>query len=173
MPETTLVATTAFLVATYAAALVVAAVWDAWKFRIPNILPAALLVAFVPAALVGPQPVEWTWHLGMGVAVFLVGALLFARGLLGGGDVKLAAACALWMGPTLPTFLVFMMILGGAITVVLLALRYGLMVAKLYVPQLQEMPLPKILTCGEGVPYGIAIAGAGLWMAPRLPLLAG
>jgi prepilin peptidase CpaA len=163
---------TAFMFGLYTAPLVIAAVWDAWKFRIPNILPMVIAAAFIPAALLSPQPIEWAWHLGMGLVMLVAGALLFARGLAGGGDVKLAAACALWMGPLLPGFLVFMTILGGVVVLVLLALRYSLAMVMLFVP-MPDITLPRILLRGEGVPYGIAIAGAGLWMAPQVPMLAG
>ena len=35
-------------------------------------------------------------------AVFVAGAVLFSRGLIGGGDVKLLAAASLWAGPPPP-----------------------------------------------------------------------
>ena len=47
-------------------------------------------------------------------AVFIVGALLFSRGLIGGGDVKLLAAATLWAGPAATvSLLVVTSLLGG------------------------------------------------------------
>jgi prepilin peptidase CpaA len=138
------------------------------KFRIPNLLTILLAVSFVPAALLTPLPVDWAWHLGAAALVFAGGALCFALGWLGGGDVKLAAAVALWLGPATPQFLLVMAIAGGAVTLaILVARRLAMGVAVMR----GGMGLPRLLTVGEGVPYGLAIAGGGLVMATRLPLL--
>ena len=95
-------------------------------------------------------------------AVFLVGALLFSRGLIGGGDVKLLAAATLWAGPggTAP-LLVLTGLLGGVLSLLLLTPIGALIAAA----------RPALL-CPEGaaahkaspllVPYGVAIAAAAL-----------
>jgi prepilin peptidase CpaA len=87
-------------------------------------------------------------QLALGACVFALFAFLFAMGWMGGGDVKLLAAIALW----LPLFavaklLVIMAILGGVLTLAVLAIHH----------------LRNLKTNPE-VPYGVAIAGAGLWV---------
>ena len=54
--------------------------------------------------------------------VFVAGALLFSRGLIGGGDVKLLTAATLWAGPGLtPALLIVTALLGGLLTLALLS----------------------------------------------------
>ena len=87
-------------------------------------------------------------------AVFLAGALLFSRGLMGGGDVKLLAAATLWAGPGgTPALLVVTAVLGGVLSLVLLssaALRTAFAPAAV-------IPVSRV-----PVPYGVAIAAAAL-----------
>ncbi|EKV28668.1 Type IV prepilin peptidase TadV/CpaA [Caenispirillum salinarum AK4] len=157
------------LPAIFAAPLIVAAIWDGMKYRIPNLLTVLLAASFVPAALLAPQPVDWAWHLGAAALVFGGGAACFAMGWLGGGDVKLAAAVALWLGPLTPVFLLAMAVAGGVVALVVLGVRR--LVARLGGGRSTGAPLPRLLTAGEGVPYGLAIAAGGLVMAWRLPLV--
>jgi prepilin peptidase CpaA len=78
--------------------------------------------------------------------VFLLLALAFYAGMMGGGDVKLAAALVLWFSPVNTVrFLVIMSIAGGVVTVVFLALHRVR----------RKGGRPKI-------PYGVAIAVGGL-----------
>jgi len=78
--------------------------------------------------------------------VFVLLAAAFYAGMMGGGDVKLAAALALWFSPaTTITFLIWMSIGGGVLTAVVLVLH-----------RLKKKPgKPE-------VPYGVAIAFGGL-----------
>ena len=128
--------------------LVVAAVIDVRTFTISNWLNAAVaLLAPLYWLSVGLDP--WPGmaiQLALGVGVFALFALAFATGMMGGGDVKLAAALALWFPPgaTLK-FLVLMSIAGGVLTVLVLAVHR--------------------LRRREGtpeIPYGVAIAFGGL-----------
>ncbi len=128
--------------------LVVAAVIDTRTFTISNKLNATVaLLAPVYWLAVGLDP--WPGmaiQIGVAIGVFLLFALAFAVGMMGGGDVKLAAALALWfpLGATIK-FLVLMSVAGGVLTVlVLIAHR---------------------LRGREGrpeIPYGVAIAFGGL-----------
>jgi prepilin peptidase CpaA len=93
---------------------------------------------------------------GCAAAVFVAGALLFSRGLIGGGDVKLLSAATLWAGPSLtPALLFATALLGGLLTILLL------------VPLAMRTMFPPA-DAGAGaakpgsVPYGIAIAAAAL-----------
>ena len=95
--------------------------------------------------------------------MLVVTFMFFARGWIGGGDAKLAAATALWLGfDQLLDYLIYASLFGGVLT--LLILRFRL------------MPLPALLADQEwvkrlhrmdaGVPYGIALAVAALWVYP-------
>jgi prepilin peptidase CpaA len=93
-------------------------------------------------------------QVGMAFAVFAVFALLFALGLMGGGDVKLLGALALWLPwQEMSKLLVIMAIVGGVITVTTL----------LYHRLRRREGQPE-------VPYGVAIAHAGLWVLGELNL---
>ena len=66
-----------------------AAISDMWNRRIPNTIPLLLAAAFPIAVAVIGLPPNLPFHfLGAGF-VLAIGVLLFHRGLLGGGDVKL------------------------------------------------------------------------------------
>jgi prepilin peptidase CpaA len=84
---------------------------------------------------------------------------LFALRWIGGGDAKLAAATTLWLGfgLTLP-YLAYTALLGGVLTLAILLLR-RLPLAGLE----QKMPwLARLHDRKQGVPYGVAMAIAGL-----------
>lgn len=110
------------LLCALAIALVVAAVTDFKRREIDNWLTLAI-------ALVAP--LYWwasdlsLWpgvaiQLGMGVAAFAIGALLFALRQMGGGDVKLIAALGLWFQPqTLLVLLLAMVLLGWVLSLVM------------------------------------------------------
>ena len=144
---------------------------DLRQFRIPNRVPLLLLAGFVPAALVaGLDWQDWLIHLGVALAFFVLGALLFARGVWGGGDAKLLPAVALWIGVAgLPRFLVIMALAGGALAVLALLSR-----------RIALGPIGPLRAWGQRlaesghVPYGVAMAVGGLdwWAAVMLsPLL--
>ena len=136
------------LLALLALILVVAAAIDVRTFTISNRLNLAVALL---------APLYW-WSIALpvwpGVAVqialaggvFLLLALAFSAGMMGGGDVKLAAALALWFPPVSTLrFLIIMSIAGGLLTLAILVVHR--------------------LRKREGrpeVPYGVAIAIGGL-----------
>jgi prepilin peptidase CpaA len=91
--------------------------------------------------------------------VLVVAFGFFALGWIGGGDAKLAAATTLWLGfgLTLP-YLVYAGLLGGALTLIILALRrlpLSPMIARFaWIQRLHDRK--------SGIPYGVALAAAGL-----------
>ncbi len=100
--------------------------------------------------------------LGCAVAVFLGGALLFARGWLGGGDVKLLGAATLWAGPAgTPTLLMLTGVLGGALALFLL-MPVGNQLATAARFMLGQTSVSSERGLAMPVPYGVAIAGAAL-----------
>lgn len=137
-------------VALLAIALLVAAIGD-WRSRIiPNWLNGAIALGAIPYWVAAGLPLwpDVAVQIGVALIVFLLFALAFRLGAMGGGDVKLVAAVALWLPPlAVMKLLVIMSIAGGALTAAML-IRHR--VAK-----------------AEGrieVPYGMAIAFAGFWL---------
>jgi prepilin peptidase CpaA len=129
--------------------------------RVSLILIAGFFVLALLSGLTGPDLVS---HLGAMAVVLAVAFFCFACGWIGGGDAKLAAATALWLGfGHLFDYLVYASLLGGALT--------------LAIVQFRAMPLPPFLAGqdwaerlhreGGGVPYGIALAAAALLVYPQ------
>jgi prepilin peptidase CpaA len=139
---------THLLLALLGVILVIAAVIDVRTFTISNRLnlTVALLapVYWVAAAL--PAWPGMAVQLAGGAIVFVLLAGAFFAGMMGGGDVKLAAALALWFPPAATIkFLVLMSLAGGVLTLVLVALHR--------MRKREGRP---------GIPYGVAIAFGGL-----------
>ena len=104
--------------------LIAAAASDITRYRIPNVIVYAIVAAFAVGAIFNFAWPAIVWPVLAGVAMFLLGAGLFALGMFGGGDVKLIAAMALWTGfADLPRFLLIMSAAGGLIGLVLLLKR--------------------------------------------------
>lgn len=107
------------------------AAWcDVTGLRIPNIYPLLIAVLFVVAwaAAYGVETdifAGFVSHMAAAALVFLVTFGLFAAGVLGGGDSKLAASYSLWAGMAgLPVFLVYMSIAGALVSLAALAIRH-------------------------------------------------
>jgi prepilin peptidase CpaA len=146
------------------AASIYAAVSDAVSYTIPNRCPLAIVAAFA-AHSVGAAPAPTFYSLLTASAVFAVGLFMFARGWLGGGDVKQIAAIALWSGPQLlPLFLLASALAGGTVALVYLSpLRRWLPQPASPGPDANELPLLQ-----QPVPFGLAIAVGGTIVAARL-----
>jgi prepilin peptidase CpaA len=127
-----------------------------------------LLVAgfFALASLSGMAMTEVLFHVGAGAVVLIVSFGFFARGWIGGGDAKLAAATAVWLGfGYLTNYLVYASLLGGALTFLLIEFRLvplpGLLAGQFWAQRLHRQ--------GGDIPYGIALAGAALLVYPDTP----
>jgi prepilin peptidase CpaA len=145
--------------------LAAAAASDLAKYRIPNALSIGVAASFALAVPALPFALVLS-HAAAGVTVLVIAALCFALRLMGGGDAKLIAAAALWMGwQNLAPFLLLMAVVGGALGLLLLA-------ARRLVP---EPPRGRwwspLLARRAGVPYGVAIAAAAIAMIPHFPPL--
>jgi len=156
-------------VGAYVFALVYAGLSDFVSLRIPNWLTGGLAAIFPVAALLVGHDVHWLSHLEAGLGTFAVGAVLFSLRVMGGGDVKLFAAVALWtgLGWLLP-FVVLTTFIGGAFALVVLLLRAP--AVQLAVLSLFKR-LPPFAHEKTPIPYGVPIAIAGIMMVPHLPLL--
>ena len=113
------------LMLVFPVAMAFAAANDLFTMKIPNKISILLVAAFALAALYIAMPVETVlMHVGIGLLVLAVGFVLFSMNLLGGGDAKLMAAGALWMGPEHALFYVaYVTIFGGFLSVAILAYR--------------------------------------------------
>jgi prepilin peptidase CpaA len=131
---------------------------------IPNQVSLLLAGGFALCAILVGLPVSaLAGHLASGTLVLIIGFGMFAAGWLGGGDAKLAAAVALWLGfGSLLDFVLLASAAGGALTLVILMFR--------------GLPLPafalgwtwasRLHDRRTGVPYGIALAAAALFIYP-------
>jgi prepilin peptidase CpaA len=87
-------------------------------------------------------------QIGLATIVLLVFTGLFALGMMGGGDVKMLAAIALWMPlQAMATLIIVMALVGGLVTLV--TVIHHRMTRRIGRPE---------------IPYGVAIALAGLWV---------
>jgi prepilin peptidase CpaA len=138
---------------------------DIISYRIPNWISLALVAAFIPAALAlgAGLPVIGV-HLGVGAAALVIAMVMWALGWIGGGDAKLFAAAALWIGwPAAEIFLLVTALCGGGLSVVLLNLRSGW--ARAIVP-VGPAWMERLREPGGAVPYGVAIAAGALVAFP-------
>ena len=155
-----------FLIAlSFPAVMIVAAVSDLRTMTIPNwlvIVLGALFPAF--AVTVGIPASMIAFHLATGMAVLFATFGLFAAGWMGGGDAKLIAAAALWLGPSamLMSFMLWTSILGGCLTLAFLLARACLS------PTTGWSSVDRLLNRHSGIPYGVAIGAAGVLTTPDL-----
>jgi prepilin peptidase CpaA len=148
----------------FPAVMAFAASSDLLTMTISNRLTLVLIAGFVALAFFSGMPLyDVLTHIGAAMAVLAVTFVFFARGWIGGGDAKLAAATALWLGlDHLMAYALYASIFGGILTLAIIRFRL--------------MPLPQALAKREwvmrlhkvdgGVPYGIALAAAALLIYP-------
>lgn len=146
-------------------ALVYAGVADLTTMRIRNGLVLALLAAYVLLApLAGFTLEEIAWSAAIAAGLLIVSFVFFARGWMGGGDAKLLAVTALWLGfDHAPAFLIYTALFGGALTFAILQLRLVGLPAFL-----GDRPwIVRLQSDQTGVPYGVAITLAALVVFPQ------
>src|SRR3981081_520339 len=150
------------IIMVFAVVMAVAAFEDFRRLVIPNLLPVILCIAWPLHFAAAPSLIGALGAIGCALAVFLVGAALFARGFLGGGDVKLLTAATLWAGaagtPALPGLAGG---LGGEVRLVSLV-PFGAQLAEASRAFLAPSAISADHDAAKSVPYGVAIAGAGL-----------
>jgi len=148
--------------------LVIAAYTDIRTFRIPNLLVLAIGALGVSRLVLLGDPISAVYAVVASFLGFLIGLVLFSRRIVGGGDVKLLVATILLIRyPDLFKFFVRMGVFGALLSVAVIALRN-------YVPQFRGPRLAtQMATIRPAVPYGIAIAGAGILTLLLQPLLFG
>ncbi len=154
------------IVSVFPVLVLIAALTDATTFLIPNRLSAALAIAFAPAALLmGLSLGAIGVCLIVGLAALLAGIAMFAAGWIGGGDAKLFAAAALWLGwPAVGPLLVWTALAGGALAVGLLVARKA--TAPFSAAARGPAWVGRLLEPKGDVPYGVAIAVGALAAFP-------
>lgn len=153
------------LILAFPALVIAAALRDAASYTIPNWIALALLAVFPAAALSVSLPLPTLgFNAALGLLALVLGMGMFAVGWIGGGDAKLFAVSALWLGwPAGATCLVVTAIAGGGLTLMLLGLR-----STTLRPYIVAGPrwVARLAEPGEGVPYGLAIAAGALVAFP-------
>jgi prepilin peptidase CpaA len=150
----------------FPAMMAFAAASDLFTMTISNRVSLVLVAGFlVLAVLTGMSWQAIGLHLAAGFLVLAIGFVCFALGWMGGGDAKLAASTALWLGWTqLLDYAVYASLFGGLLTIALLALRG----VPLHPPfLLREGWYARMTDAKTGIPYGIALAAAGLMLYPQ------
>lgn len=142
-----------------------AAASDLLTMTISNWVSVALVAGFVALApfLPGMDLTTFGYHVGGGAAVLVATFAMFAFGWIGGGDAKVAAAAALWLGlDHTIEFLVWTALIGGPLTIIILVMRQRLSpVLAVRFEWLHRLHDPR-----SGVPYGLALAAAALLVYP-------
>jgi prepilin peptidase CpaA len=131
---------------------------DLQRRRLPNRLVAAVALLYILSAL--PTPSALLPHLALGATGLLMGMLLVAAGVIGGGDGKLIAAVLCWSGLARagPTLVIISQV-GLLLALAGLACRWSLRRQ----PPEYLRPMLRCLTTDRGVPYGVALAAGGLY----------
>lgn len=157
------------LLLVFPAVMAFAGAMDLLTMTIPNRITLGLALAFfVAAPVMGLPPGEILMHVAAAAVVLAAAIALFAVGGFGGGDAKLLAAGALWIGfDGLLLYLVQVTLFGGLLALAILVYRRY---------PASACPLPdwaiRLHASKSGIPYGIAIAASALVVFPHTALFA-
>ncbi len=161
---------TAAILVIFPFCMLFAAISDVVSMTIANRVSIILIAAFaIIAPLTGMDWATYGWHFVAGAAVLAVTFSIFAIGGMGGGDAKLLTATAVWMGfnMTLLQYLVLGGMLGGLLTVGIIAFRSS----PVSVLSANNMFLRHFADEKAGIPYGVALGVAGLMVYPQTTLM--
>jgi prepilin peptidase CpaA len=159
------------ILAFFPALMALSASMDLLTLTIPNRICLSVAFGYLAlAVLLGVSAADMLHNISCALAILAIAFVMFSLGWVGGGDAKLAAATALWLGwSSILDYGVTAAIYGGILTLIILAARM--------------MPLPAALARfawvarlhngKTGVPYGIALAAAGLIQYPDSRIWAG
>ncbi len=155
------------LLSIFPAALLVAAANDLYEFKIPNWISILLIVAYPAAGLVlGASPQVMIEGILIGGGALAIGFGLYAGRVLGGGDAKLIAASAPWLGAgALGPFILNTAIAGLGLAIVMIMFRkMPILPIYAHAPWLMELHERR-----NDLPYGVAIASGGLLSFSQTP----
>lgn len=162
-----LIAPDFFAVTLFLGLLGLAVVTDLAAMWIPNRICLCIAGLYPVHVLASGVPIDWLGGLGVAAAVFVAGLIPFVFRLMGGGDVKLMAAVALWAGPGLVIpFVLVTSFLGGVMAMIMISpYRYVLANA---CDSIGRGDIGDVLL-GRAIPYAVAIAAGGfLTVSPEL-----
>jgi prepilin peptidase CpaA len=144
--------------------LTIALAWDAASFRIPNWINASILIFYPISYLLFDTQADWLMALAGFAVVFGVGYVIFAFNIMGGGDIKMLAVCGLWIewSYALFEYVLGVALIGGLISLALIVGRPT--VAYIASKCKEGTTIPRVLSYGEPVPFGIAIGSAFIIM---------
>jgi prepilin peptidase CpaA len=155
----------AFKLLLFPAMMAFAASSDLFTMTISNRVSLILVGGFFALAfMTGMDASAIGAHVGAALSVLAVAFFMFAMGWVGGGDAKLAAATALWLGfDHMLAYFFYASLFGGVLTYMIIRFRL--------------VPLPRFLAGRDwaerlhrvdaGVPYGIALAASALLVYPE------
>ena len=148
----------------FPALMAFAASSDLFTMTISNRIALVLIGGFFALAFAsGMSPNDVLAHVGAAFTVLAVTFVFFARGWIGGGDAKLAAATALWLGfDHLTVYLLYASIFGGVLTLAMIRFRLMRLPAALA----EQEWIKRLHRLDGGVPYGIALAASALLIYP-------
>ncbi len=150
--------------------VITAGLYDITTFTIPNWISGTLALAFLPAAFASHLTLtDFGLAAAVGAAALVMGVGMFAMNWIGGGDAKLLAAAALWIGwPNAVAFMVVTGLAGGVLAVTLVAMRSVWL--RRYAAAGPAW-VGRLATPGGAAPYGVAIAVGALVAFPHSTLM--
>lgn len=152
----------------FALTMLISAFYDAATMTIPNWISGVVIVLFMIAAPLSGM--GWSaigLHVLVGFGALAITMAMFAFGWIGGGDAKLFAVTAMWMGWSgLLMFAVYTALAGGVLTLFLLLARQWPMPSHLQAWKWSA----RLLKEGGDVPYGIGICVGALLAFPETSL---
>lgn len=153
----------AFLV--FPVAMAFAAASDLLTMTISNRLTLGLAAAFVVLApLAGMDLNAFGMHFAAAGIVLALAFTCFAFGWVGGGDAKLATVTTLWIGWNAGLeFIGLASVFGGVLTLLMLSFRRSVLPAFV----VRQPWVQRLHDKDAGVPYGVALAAAGLAVYPH------
>jgi prepilin peptidase CpaA len=148
----------------FPAAVIFAACMDLVSMTIPNRISLFLIAAFLCLApFAGMSWSQFGGHLAAGAIVLAVTFAMFFARLMGGGDAKLLAAIALWVGmDSLLAYVLLAAVCGGLLALGLLFFR----TLPLPLAMAKEAWIGRLYKPRGDIPYGIALSAAALWIYP-------
>lgn len=144
--------------------MVYSAIADMVTMTSSNRIVVFLVAGFLALApLTGMDWTSFALHGAAGGMVLAGGFALFALGWIGGGDAKLAAAIALWVGldHTL-SFIGMSAVFGGLMAVAILAFRGAILPETV----MRHPWVQRLHGDRAGIPYGVALAAGALVVYP-------
>lgn len=140
---------------------------DLFSMSISNKVSLILIVSFAVFSIaIGMELNTILWHVATFALVLSISFVFFALNIVGGGDAKLAASTALWLGwaHTGP-YIVLASFIGGILTLVILKFRSQVIPQKLNTTQW----ILRLHDKKNGIPYGIALGVAAMIIYPSTP----